>query len=106
MSARVTAAGVLAAALLAWNAFVWGMYRIDKARARRPGARRISERVLLGLAALAGTPGALIAIYAHRQRHKAQKLAFMLPIWLIVVAHAALVAWAIASYARSATIAP
>jgi uncharacterized membrane protein YsdA (DUF1294 family) len=84
--ARMTAPLVALALLTAWNLFVWAIYRLDKARARDGrGARRIPERVLLGLAAAAGSPGALLAMYAHRQRHKARKWPFVAWLWMIVV---------------------
>jgi uncharacterized membrane protein YsdA (DUF1294 family) len=74
----------------AWNLVVWAVYRLDKARARRGrGARRVPERVLLGLAAAGGSVGALVAVYAHRQRHKAQKWPFVAWLWAIVVVQVA-----------------
>ena len=80
---------VVLGAVAAWNALTWAVYRIDKARAGRAG-RRISERTLLLMAALVGSPGALVAVYAHRWRHKAGKPSFVVPLWLIAAAHAAL----------------
>jgi uncharacterized membrane protein YsdA (DUF1294 family) len=71
-------------ALAVLNALTWAVYRWDKRQARR-GARRISERTLLVLAWVGGWVGALVAVYGHRQRHKAQKLSFMLPLWLAVI---------------------
>lgn len=82
---------VILAAVAVWNAVTWAVYRLDKARAGRAG-RRISERTLLLMAALAGSPGALVAVHAHRWRHKARKASFVVPLWLIAVAHAALLA--------------
>jgi uncharacterized membrane protein YsdA (DUF1294 family) len=96
---HLTVPAVLLALLAVWNVVTWAVYRLDKRRARTGrGARRIPERVLLGLAAVGGSPGALIAVYAHRQRHKAQKLGFVLWLWGIVVvqiAAAGLVAYAL-----------
>ena len=83
---------VVIAALVAWNLATWAVYRLDKARAGR-GARRVSERAMLALAAAGGSPGALVAVYAHRHRHKARKLAFVLPLWAIVAAQAGVLAW-------------
>jgi uncharacterized membrane protein YsdA (DUF1294 family) len=79
---------LVALALFAvWNLVTWAVYRGDKARARAGrGARRTPERVLLGLAAAGGSLGALVAVYAHRQRHKAKKLGFVLWLWAIVAA--------------------
>jgi uncharacterized membrane protein YsdA (DUF1294 family) len=78
---------VLIAALVGINALTWAVYRIDKRRARRT-ARRVPERTLLGLAAAGGSAGALLAVYAHRQRHKARKSRFMAALWSIALAHA------------------
>jgi uncharacterized membrane protein YsdA (DUF1294 family) len=79
--------------LAAWNLATWAVYRLDKARAGR-GARRVSERALLALAAAGGSLGALVAVYAHRQRHKAKKLGFVLRLWAIVVVQAAAIVYA------------
>jgi uncharacterized membrane protein YsdA (DUF1294 family) len=84
---------IAGAVLAAWNVATWAVYRIDKARARAGrGDRRISERALLGMAAAGGSIGALIAVYAHRQRHKAKKLGFAVRLWAIVVVHIVAVA--------------
>ena len=92
---------VVAALLIAWNLVTWATYRVDKARARAArGARRIPERSLLAMAAASGSIGALIAVYGHRQRHKAQKLAFVAPLWAIVAVHAALIGLAAHTVAR------
>jgi uncharacterized membrane protein YsdA (DUF1294 family) len=90
-------AELAAGALLVWNLATWAVYRIDKARAGR-GARRISERALLAMTALGGSPGALVGVYAHRRRHKARKPGFVAPLWLIAAAHAALLGWALRSW--------
>jgi uncharacterized membrane protein YsdA (DUF1294 family) len=57
------------------------VYRWDKHQAGRR-AQRISERTLLRLAWYGGWPGALIAVYAHRARHKARKVAFLRVLWI------------------------
>lgn len=101
MSTRVVL--LVLGGVAAWNALTWAVYRIDKARAGR-ARRRISERTLLLMAALAGSPGALVAVYAHRRRHKAGKRSFIVPLWLIVAAHAALLvglAWLVWERAAS-----
>jgi uncharacterized membrane protein YsdA (DUF1294 family) len=86
---------VAVAVLAAWNLVTWAVYRLDKARARAArGARRIPERTLLVMAAAGGSIGALVAVYGHRQRHKARKLGFVLPLWAIAAAHAVLIALA------------
>lgn len=86
-------AAVLAVVAL-WNLVTWAVYRMDKARAGRQ-ARRISESTLLGMAAMGGSIGALVAVHAHRWRHKARKASFVVPLWLIAAAHAGLVGWAL-----------
>lgn len=87
--------------LLLWaslNLATWATYRWDKRQAGRRG-RRVSERTLLRMAWYGGWLGALIAVYAHRARHKAQQLAFLRLLWLAVVSWligvGALLAWAI-----------
>jgi uncharacterized membrane protein YsdA (DUF1294 family) len=95
----VTWLAVALVTLAVLNFAPWAVYRLDKARARAGrGARRIPERTLLGLAAVGGSAGALVAVYAHRQRHKAQKLGFMLWLWgiaLVQLAALGLAAWSI-----------
>lgn len=81
------------------NVVAWASYRVDKARAVR-GARRIPERVLLGLALIGGSAGALIAVYAHRRRHKARKWRFVILLWAIAAVHVAIAI--VTSSARSA----
>lgn len=85
--ALIAVAGVAAINLIAWAAF-----RIDKARARR-GVRRIRERTLLLLAALGGGLGALVAMYAHHQRHKVAKRGFAAIVWLAFTAQVASAGW-------------
>ncbi len=83
------------AAVAGANLLAWATFRIDKARARR-GVRRIRERTLLTLAALGGGLGALLAMYAHRQRHKVAKRGFTAIVWLSFGAQLALAGWLIA----------
>jgi uncharacterized membrane protein YsdA (DUF1294 family) len=78
--------------LLLLNLIAWAAFRIDKRRAER-GRRRIRESTLLGLAALGGGPGALVAMYGHRRRHKVAKLRFATVVWLAALAQLALGAW-------------
>jgi uncharacterized membrane protein YsdA (DUF1294 family) len=87
---------VAIAALGVWNVVTWATYRLDKARARAArGDRRIPERTLLAMAAAGGSLGALIAVYGHRQRHKAKKLGFMLALWAIAAVQAGLIGLAV-----------
>lgn len=86
---------IVGASVAAINVIAWAAFRIDKARARR-GARRVRERTLLILAALGGGLGALVAMYAHRQRHKVAKRGFAAIVWLAVIAQLGLASWLIA----------
>lgn len=84
----------LALALVLWalmNLITWALFRIDKRRARR-ALRRIPERRLLGFAFAGGSVGALVAMYAHRRRHKVDKRRFAALAWLAALLHAALLA--------------
>ena len=93
----MTAPGAILIGLAAFNAVVWACYRIDKARAARRGARRISERTLLALALAGGSLGALAGMYGHRRRHKTSKLWFVVALWGIVALHAAALVWWLAA---------
>ena len=77
---------VLGLALVGMNVVTWGVYRWDKAQANQRG-RRVPETTLLTLAGLGGIVGAFVGVYGHRQRHKARKPAFMLPLYLIASAY-------------------
>jgi uncharacterized membrane protein YsdA (DUF1294 family) len=81
---------VVAAALVVADAIAWLAFRLDKARARRTGARRIRERTLLALA-LPGGVGALLAMYAHRHRHKVAKWQFVVVVGAAALAQVALI---------------
>lgn len=59
------------------------VYRYDKAVAG--GERtRVPEVILLLLALLGGWPGAFIAMYQFKERHKTRKFSFRLGYWTIV----------------------
>lgn len=68
------------------NAATFLVYGIDKSRAAR-GARRVPERVLLGLALAGGSLGAVFAMTTFR--HKTRKLAFLIPFALIAIVQVA-----------------
>lgn len=70
---------ILLAALVA-NVVTWAAYRFDKYAAGR-GWRRIPERDLLSLTVLGGL-GAMLGMYAAKQRHKTQKTYFVVSAWL------------------------
>lgn len=72
------------ALLMAWNAFVFAIFFVDK-RAARHGQWRISEKTLLTLAFVAGSPGAVAA--QQILRHKTQKEPFRSMLVAIAVLH-------------------
>jgi uncharacterized membrane protein YsdA (DUF1294 family) len=71
---------------LAFNLLVFSVYFLDK-QAARAGRRRISERTLLTLAFLGGSPGAVCA--QRLFRHKTQKEPFRSILMAITIFHAA-----------------
>lgn len=80
--------------LLPLNVIAFAAFAEDKRRAVRNDKtiRRIPESVLLGLAALGGSLGALAAMIGLR--HKTKKTRFLVPFALILLAQAALLtAW-------------
>jgi uncharacterized membrane protein YsdA (DUF1294 family) len=71
-----------------WNLIVFAVFALDKLRAKR-GWRRTPEATLLWLAALAGGPGALLAM--HLVHHKTRKPRFAWGVPLLTLVQA--VAW-------------
>ena len=69
----MSAAAAIFTAVLLINVWTIWLFRQDKRRAVA-GARRIPESNLLGLAAIGGTPGALLA--RRLFRHKTRKQPF------------------------------
>jgi uncharacterized membrane protein YsdA (DUF1294 family) len=76
--------------LVAINAAAFTAFALDK-RAAVQGGWRVPEGRLLMLAALGGSPGALIAQQALR--HKTRKEPFRTWLWAIVVVQAVVLAW-------------
>jgi uncharacterized membrane protein YsdA (DUF1294 family) len=87
------AAIALLVAINLWTVF---RFRDDKRRARK-GERRLSEAGLLALAALGGSPGALLA--RRLFRHKTRKQPFSTYLMLVVALQAAGLIGLAASYA-------
>jgi uncharacterized membrane protein YsdA (DUF1294 family) len=81
---------VLIAVLLGLNVASFGLFAVDKRRARR-GGRRIPEATLLLSGLVSGTVGAWLAMWAFR--HKTRKRAFQAQLALATLVDAALVAW-------------
>ncbi len=79
--------------LWAWvgslSVFTFLVYKYDKARSTvaQSGRERVPEWVLLFLASLGGTPGALLGMYLP-PRHKTQKGSFKLRLALAIVVQA------------------
>lgn len=71
----------------------------DKRRARRR-ARRIPERTLLTVAALGGAAAMLITMRCIR--HKTRHPRFMIGLPAMIIAHAALIVWAIYTFLPAA----
>jgi uncharacterized membrane protein YsdA (DUF1294 family) len=68
--------------LLLLNVLTFALYGRDKHAAQK-GTQRISERTLLLLALLGGSPGAWIA--RHYFHHKTSKRSFVIRFWLVVL---------------------
>lgn len=73
------------------NAITFLMYGMDKWRARK-GKRRISERCLLGLAAIGGSVGAYVSMYFFR--HKTKKPKFYLGVPILFLLQAGIILYA------------
>lgn len=78
----------LALYLLAINALTFAMYWQDKRAAKRPGAARVPEALLLGVGFAGGTGAALVA--QRLLRHKTRKIRFQWKFWAITLVQIAL----------------
>ncbi len=65
-------------------------FSFDKSRSKTNG-RRISEKTLLLLALVGGSPAAIYAMNTFR--HKTKKYSFQLPLYLIILFQIILVFW-------------
>ncbi|MCK9155209.1 MAG: DUF1294 domain-containing protein [Paludibacteraceae bacterium] len=74
--------------LLIINIFTFSVYARDKSLSKK-GSRRVSEKNLLSLAAIGGSIGALIAMFALR--HKTQHMKFIFAIPFILTVHVFLI---------------
>ena len=75
--------------LLAINALTFFLYWQDKRAARRGGAMRTPEYVLLLAGFMGGTPAAIFA--QQRLRHKTRKASFQFKFWALTVIQIALI---------------
>ncbi|WDF73574.1 DUF1294 domain-containing protein [Novosphingobium sp. KACC 22771] len=82
--------GYVPLALLLVNARTAHLFWQDK-RYAREGHRRVPESSLLMMAAIGGTPGALVA--RQMFRHKTRKQPFSAYLWLIALVQMALIVW-------------
>ncbi len=73
------------------SGFTLLVYKYDKVRSSvaQSGSERVPEWVLLSLALLGGTPGALLGMYLP-PRHKTRKTSFKLKLLLVVAIQAAI----------------
>ena len=73
---------VLLIALLVWNLFVFILYGVDKAKAKR-GRRRIPEKTLLWCAFLLGGMGGMAGMLVFRHKTRHTKFRIFLPMALV-----------------------
>ena len=85
-----TPTNTLIAYVLVINLITILIFAFDKSRARS-GGRRISEKTLLLLALIGGSPAALYAMNVFR--HKTQKYSFQIPLYIIMLVQIGLIVW-------------
>jgi uncharacterized membrane protein YsdA (DUF1294 family) len=66
-----------------WNLFVFGLFYVDKERAKTAGQRRIPERLLLGGAVAMGALGAAAGMRLCRHKTKHWYFTLLVPLVLI-----------------------
>lgn len=76
--------------LIVINLITIFVFSFDKSRSKTDG-KRISEKTLLLLAFIGGSPAALYAMNTFR--HKTKKYSFQLPLYLIILLQIALIVW-------------
>jgi uncharacterized membrane protein YsdA (DUF1294 family) len=77
--------------LLAINGVSYSLYRYDKLIASRKAANRIPNQVLLMLAAVGGSAGALLGIYWEGHKTRRKYLWLRVGVWFSLFAHLILV---------------
>lgn len=65
------------------NVAAFLLYGVDKKRAIK-GQWRISEKTLLGVAAIGGSLGALLGMYCFRHKTKHWRFRILLPLFLLL----------------------
>lgn len=60
------------------------LYGVDKAKSKRKGSRRISERVLLWVARLGGGVGCWLGMMLFRHKTKHVRFKVLVPLWTVL----------------------
>ena len=84
--------GLLTGYLLGMNAVAFVLYAIDKLKAKMD-AWRISENVLIWMAILGGSVGALLAMIIFRHKIRVTKFKFGIPVIILIQAALFLIKW-------------
>jgi uncharacterized membrane protein YsdA (DUF1294 family) len=84
--------GLLTGYLLGMNAVAFVLYAIDKLKAKMD-AWRISENVLIWMAILGGSVGALLAMIICRHKIRVPKFRFGVPVIILIQAALFLIKW-------------
>ena len=70
--------------LLLINLLALFLYALDKAKSKRKGNRRISERTLLWMARLGGGLGCWLGMMLFRHKTKHTRFMVLVPLWTVV----------------------